>query len=588
MHVDTLITDARIYNPYIKKWQVADIALLNGKIFHVGDCVSQGLTATETIACHGAPVIPGLIDIHLHIESSLCTPYTFAQAVLPHGITTVVAEHHEMANIFGRAGIEVMVAASKHAPIDIFHGIPSSVPSTNTKLETTGGTIDASDLPALVGPEHPKVICLGEVMNFSTLLERFEELVGNPSAVDSAGMIDYLRTHHPLMPIEGHCPSIKGLDLSKLLYLGVDSDHCKQDIEGMRQRFTNGMFVEIQGKSVDVEIISYLQEHDVEGLWAFVTDDVPPDLLIRQGHLDQVVRQALQCGLSLEKAIVASSFAPAQRMGFRDRGAIAPGKIADLLILADDSSEFKIREVFKRGKRAQECLAVARPYAFPERFKHSITLVRTTDLSPIFTVAVPKDTVQALVMHKLEDSTYTEAVHRTFEQIEGVAIWEQEGQRVNLVVVINRYTKKLTYAQGFCDGDVLTNGAYCSTYAHDHHNILVIGDNTADMRIALDWVLSREGGICTASKGTITATIPLPIGGILSEAPMVELGQDVIHIQDELHRLGMRHPNPLMSLSTITLPVSPAIKITDKGLIDVATASLVPLFSKAEGSNHRQ
>lgn len=577
MTVDTLFSHARIFNPYTRNWSVTDIAVLNGKIFYVGDCTVAGIETKEQIECAGATVIPGMIDIHLHIESSLCTPHTFSEAVLPCGVTTVVAEHHEMANIFGRKGIEQMIAASRMTALDIFHGIPSSVPSTNAALETTGGTIDATDLPLLTGADNPDVICLGEVMNFSTLISEFEQLVTHPHAVKSSGMIAYLKEHHPLMAIEGHCPSIRGIDLAKLLYLGVDSDHCQQDLTGMAQRFANGMFVEIQEKSVTGEVVEYLQSHDVDTLWAFVTDDVPPDLLVEKGHLDHVVRKALAYGLSLEKAIIATSHAPAMRMGMRDRGALVPGKIADLIMLEGDPSLFSIGRVFKRGRPVESLVNSQEPYRFAPFCTESLALDGQTDFSPLFSIASEADAT-VRVMRKSAESTYTEEVHLDLRAEAGTLQWREAETPLNLVTVMNRYRKNLHFSQAFLSGDCLEGGAYCTTYAHDHHNILLLGDNEQDMRIALQWVLSHGGGICVAAGGTVAASVELPIGGILSELPMPELGACIASIQTHLHKLGMRHHNPLMSLSTITLPVSPALKVTDRGLVDVASASLVPLF----------
>lgn len=585
MTVDTIFLNASVYNTYLGMWVSADIAVLKGKILAVGKSDSLGLNGLETIECNGRPVIPGMIDIHLHIESSLCTPDTFSTAVLPRGVTTVVAEHHEMANIFGRKGIEEMIHASRQTALDIFCGIPSSVPSTSATLETTGGAIDASDLPYLIDG-NPDVICLGEVMNYPTLLNEFEAIAKDPESLVTTRLISYLHTRHPLMAIEGHCPSIKSLDLAKLLYLGIDSDHCQQDVDGMEQRFANGMFVEIQEKSLTQEIVDYLEHHHVEGLWSFVTDDVPPDVLVRDGHLDHVVRKALSMGLSLEKAIIATSSAPAMRMGLRDRGVIAPGKIADLIILADDSSAFTIDAVYKNGEAVQRSLEHQRPYRYQDFITDSIALDPKKDFSPIFDISIAHAATHqdVRVMVKRPHTTYTEAIIQRLAVADSLLCWEQAQKPINLVVVINRYSEQLSFGQGLCSGDCLNGGAYAATYAHDHHNILVIGDNRRDMLLALTWVLERRGGICVTSQGRVEAAIQLPIGGILSDQPMEALGRSVSSIQQTLYSLGMEHPNPLMSLSTITLPVSPALKITDKGLVDVNAGTRVPLLVKEQYS----
>jgi adenine deaminase len=237
MTVDILFLNARIYNVHIREWITGDVAVLNQRILYVGNDLESEFDASRKIECDGRPLIPGLIDIHLHIESTLCTPSEFGKSVLKHGTTTVVSEPHEIANVFGVEGIEEMIRLSEESPVDIFFGIPSSVPSTEPEKETTGGRIGPEDAVRLLR-KHPKVICLGEVMDFAGL--------GRMDAVRSANMINAVRSIRPQAAIEGHCPSIRDFELATVLFAGVDSDHCLQDPEGLKQRFAAGMFVEIQ------------------------------------------------------------------------------------------------------------------------------------------------------------------------------------------------------------------------------------------------------------------------------------------------------------------------------------------------------
>ena len=345
----------------------------------------------------------------------------------------------------------------------------------------------------------------------------------------------------------------------------------------MIQRFNNGMFVEIQEKSLTKEVVEYLQKHDVDNLWAFVTDDIPPDLLVKKGHLDHLVRKALNLGLSIEKAIIASSYSPARRMGLRDRGALSPGKIADMIVLDGEPNDFSIAQVYKRGEPVEHMLSKQEPYQFASYCTESIVVNPKTDFTPLFHVGSDVGAT-VRVMKKSAASTYTEEAFTHLESQSGTLQWQKSDEKLNLAIVVNRYSTALHFMQGFVSGDCLSNGAYCTTYAHDHHNILILGDNEQDMRIALHWVLSHNGGICVASGGEVACAVELPIGGILSNLSMDELGDQITRIQEKLHELGMRHHNPVMSLSTSTLPVSPALKLTDKGLIDVANASIVPLF----------
>ncbi len=582
MLVDTLFINAQIYNVFVKEWNTTNVAVLNGTILYVGDTEEVNISAKTIIDCNNKPLIPGLIDIHLHIESSLCTPATFAAAVLPHGVMTVVSEPHEIANVFGLSGVEEMIRASKEAVIDIFYGVPSSVPSTSINLETTGGTIDLKELEELVN-KYPEIICLGEVMNYRGLISDFPNIVTGEKDCKTLKLINYMQKQVPLAAIEGHCPSVRDLELAKLLFLGIDSDHCLQDIEGMRQRFANGMFVELQEKSVSPEIIEYLQSHDVEGLYSFVTDDVPPDILQDKGHLDYVVRKALKHGLSLEKAIIATSLAPAKRMGFHDRGIIAPGKIADFILLQDLSPDFKILSVYKRGVLFNSEIRHKTVHKFDPKFLDSFNLPVISISDTMYTLKVdPKfadrSTVKCRVMRKNSKNTYTESLTRSLPVSKGTINWSSPDADVNLAVVIDRYSGDAHTAQGLIDGVRLHNGAFCTSHAHDHHNILLVGDNIIDMKEALSWVIEHKGGMCTVSRGEIIASVPLPVGGILSEAPMKELSKDVYSIQQSLGTLGIDHANPIMSMCTLTLPVSPELKITDKGLIDVVKSKVVSLF----------
>jgi len=584
MLVDTLFTNAQIYNVFLKQWEINDIAVFKGKILYIGKSGDVDITASIIIDCKNKPLIPGLIDIHLHIESSLCTPTVFAAAVIPHGVTTVVAEPHEIANVFGLSGIEEMIRVSERAVIDIFYGVPSSVPSTNNNLETNGGIIDLKELKKLV-KKYPEIICLGEVMNYRNLISDFSKIVTEKKDCKTLKLINYMQKQTPLAAIEGHCPSVRDLELAKLLYMGIDSDHCLQDIEGMRQRFANGMFVELQEKSVTPEIVNFLQNNDVEGLYCFVTDDVPPDILVEKGHLDYVVRKAMKNGLSLEKAIIATSLAPAKRIGFRDRGIIAPGRIADFIMLEDLSSDFKIQSVYKGGVLYNSKTADKIIHRFDPQFLDSFNIPISLLSDEMFKLGVNpefegKSTIKCRVMRKNSNNTYTEPVIRSLPVVQGSINWSDPESDVNLAIVIDRYSGKAHTSQGLLDGIRLHNGAFCTSHAHDHHNILLVGDNIIDMKAALNWVLKQKGGMCTVSNGKILTSVHLPVGGIISEAPMEELSEDVHSIQQSLGALGIDHVNPIMSMCTLTLPVSPELKITDKGLIDVSESQIVSLFTE--------
>lgn len=577
MIVDTIFKRAKVYNVYIKKWEIVDIAIINGRILFLGDTTKVDISSYHIIECNEEVLIPGFIDIHLHIESSLCTPQEFSKAVIRRGVTTVVSEPHEIANVYGIDGIKAMVEASEGSLVDIFYGVPSSVPSTHNKLETTGGVIDKDELAILL-QDYPSIVCLGEVMNYSHLIKDFESIIHHSQEDKTLSMINYMKKKHPLHAIEGHCPSVRDIELAKLLYLGIQSDHCFQDVEGMKQRCMRGMFVELQEKSIQQDIINFITENDVDGLFSFVTDDVPPDILQNKGHLDFVIKKALSLGLPIEKAIIASSFAPAKHMGLRDRGSIAPGNIADILHLQGDPSNLDIEAIYKKGKKVEKEESNTTTYSFPPHFSNSIQIHPSFDITKELEMPYvgSNKSVKVRVMEKSSINTYTVEKHHTLEIKNSKINWQKSS--LNLVAVINRYNHSSVAAKGFMSGTKISQGAFCTSHAHDHHNILLLGDNKDDMMLAYEEVVKKQGGMCFVSDGNILSFIHLPIAGIISIKPIDELAKEVEILQELLKKHGITHPNPIMSLCTLTLPVSPALKITDKGLIDVKTSTIVPFI----------
>ena len=572
MKIDCLLTDGEVFNVYLKKWITADVAILDGKILFVGNASSVDFEPVKRISCRGGALIPGFIDIHMHIESSFLTPLNFARAVITRGTTTIVSEPHEMANVLGVEGIKGMIEAGEGALIDIFYGIPSSVPSTNSKLETTGGEIGLEEIKTLLNDEQDKIICLGEVMNYTDLMQLRE-----CRAMD---FVRYMREHYPFLAVEGHVPSIKGFELSKVLFTGVDSDHCMQNPEGLEDRLRMGMFVELQESSITVENMAVLRNQGCDGRFSLVTDDVPPDKLTKAGHLDLLIKLAVEMGLPFESAIIATTLSPAMRMGFRDRGAIAPGKIADIVFLSERSKDLPISWVMKKGKIVysstnNSCTLDPLDKSFNDKFYRTINTLPIEE--KLFRIEPPiKEGYQRCrAIEKNPANTSTKEIFIDVPARGGELLWQEAG--LNMVAVINRYGGD-SYALGLVGGNVIRGGAFASSYAHDHHNLLVIGDNVRDMTTAANWVVKSQGGMVFVSEGETEACMHLPIGGLLSENCAHEVAQASAAVKDALLNHGFKSSNPIMSICTITLPVSPALKITDKGLVDTLKVQIVPLF----------
>lgn len=567
--VNLIIKNVNVYNSYLKSFQLADVSILNGKILHIDKNKEAELTSETSVDGTGKYMIPGLIDIHMHIESSMMVPETFCNHVAKCGITTLVAEPHEMANVMGYKGITDMIEAGENCDIDIFIGIPSCVPSTSDVLETTGGIIDFSTMEELKKLE--KVICVGEVMNYRQIIQEND--------LEITKFLTKLREEDKNFPIEGHCPSLMGLDLSKFLYLGINADHTEHSFEEIKERFENGMFIEIQEKMLKKEILEYIHENNLYEHFGFVTDDVMADTLLEQGQLDGVMRKAIELGMRVEDVIYNSTFTNARRMNLLDRGAIAPGKIADFVLL-EDLNNLKVYATYKAGKcifhkNFKSNLNENESYRFPGEYYKSINMPELTEEAFKVKANINYGYVTVRAMEIKDGSTKTEEKHIKLKVENGYMDWENSECR--LAVVVERYGKNKGVGYGFVCGDVIKTGAAATSYAHDSHNVLVIGANIKDMSIALHSIDIMQGGMVVVENLEIKGALQLNVGGILSDKPIENISRDLKMVRNALIKQGYKHYNPIMSLSTITLPVSPKLKLTDKGLVDVASGTIVSL-----------
>lgn len=575
--VDLVIKNVKVFNSYLKKFQRADVSVLGGKIFYVDTEQRFQTAAQEELDASGLYMVPGLIDIHMHIESSMMTPKAFGECVAGYGVTTIVSEPHEMANVKGIRGVHEMINAAKDAPIDIYYGIPSSVPSTKKELETTGGVIDFEDMKKLL--VESDVICVGEIMNYRQIIKE--------NKLEISRFLEYLKQEQPDFIVEGHCPSLVDEELAKFLYLGIDADHTEHTLEEVKQRMENGMFMELQDKMLKPEVLEYINENHLYEHCAFVTDDTMADRLYEEGQLNKVVEKAIKAGFPVEEAIYCATYTPARRMNLKDRGSIAPGRLADFILLSSPEIIEPV-SVYKRGicihgekqqlkqSGSEEIDGIA--YEFPADFYNSVCI---GSLEPeLFSVAVTEDVeaVTVRVIEVQEGQTQTSEKHVQMRVRNHQLQWEESG--CLLMLVLERYGKNGNIGYGFVTGACIKEGAVSSTYFHDHHNLMVAGSNVQDMIAAASRVQAMHGGIAVAKDGQILSELPLPVGGILSDGTVKEIGLALKKVTDSLTALGYHHYNPVMSLCTLGLPVSPALKLTDVGLIDVIKGQRVPLIVK--------
>lgn len=569
MKVDLLVKNVKVFNSYLKKFKDGNVAILNNKFLYIDNNKNIEFEASSTIDGKNQYMIPGFIDIHMHIESSMMTPAPFCHHLSKNGVTTIVAEPHEIANVFGKKGIEAMIAAENSINTSIFYGIPSSVPSTSPDLETTGAILDFEEMKNLTS--NPKVICIGEIMNYRKVI------VDN--SLDICKFIEYVKKNKPQYAIEGHCPKLLDLDLAKFLYLGINGDHTEHTFEEFVQRFENGMFMELQAKSISSELINYIKENNLYEHFAFVTDDTMPDTFLHKGHLNVVIKKAIQAGINIENAIYCATFTPARRMNLHDRGVIAPGKKADFLLI-DNLKNLHITQTFIDGKEVyninSEAKYIPTDYKFPEEFYQSVRVEKINE--DIFQIPVnnKENEVNCRIIKVIDGSTRTTEIIEKLNVKNGYLDWENS--LYMLITVFERHGKNGNIGFGLVTRDCIKNGAIATTYAHDHHNLMVIGKNIKDMTKAINRIIELQGGICCVENEEILAEVPLPVAGILSEKTVQELGKEVEILREKMSQLGYKHYNPIMSLCTLSLPVSPALKITDKGLIDVNQGKIVNLI----------
>ncbi|MFJ5622352.1 adenine deaminase C-terminal domain-containing protein [Peribacillus loiseleuriae] len=569
MKIDMLIRNANVFNSFLKKFTKSNVAIIDGKFYYVGERDQAFFSADKVLDAKEKYMIPSLIDIHLHIESTMVTPATFSYGIIKNGVTTIVPEPHEIANVFGVSGVKEMMKASRDCVADMFYAIPSSVPATT--METTGGSIEIEDIDELLQTGEMK--CLGEIMNFY-------DVITDPTCKTNQ-ILNHIKTNYPDLIIEGHVPKLLDLELQQMIFAGVNSDHTHQTIEGMQQRIAAGMFLEIQEKSMTEEIMSFLTNEAVDEHFCFVTDDVMPDYFQKYGQLNHLLKKAIQMGMSPEKAIYACTYTPAKRMQMHDRGIIAAGKIADFLLVSDLES-FIIEEVYKDG---EQVFHHQKPYkqgvggkSFPESFYRSIVLNELTAKDFEVSLELEDGSYPCRIIEVNDGSTFTKEIHDTLSVSNGTLNWQES--KYGLIATFERYGKNGNRAHGLISGDIIKRGAIATTYSHDNHNLLVIGHNVEDMVLAANEVIRSQGGICCVENGEVLSRVPLPVGGILSEEPLEIVAEQVDHLTRTLKSLGYKHYNVIMSISTLSLPVSPALKITDRGLISVNEGKFVPLVVK--------
>jgi len=570
--VDTLITNVRLANVITGEIYPADIAIYGGKIAAVEPPGTEpAREARQVIDGQGRLAVPGLVDAHLHIESTLVTPAHFAEAVLPLGVTTVAEDPHEVANVAGIDGIRTMMAASADIPLKVEYLISSSVPSA-PGLETAGGEIGPDEVKALLALPH--VLGLAEVMDGASVVNEDPHAL---SILAACGGVDGQRVDSPGV-IEGHNPMLRGRALAAFVAAGVDSDHTLATPADLVEKARQGVTLMLQERYLSAEAIAALEQLPLDIGLCLVTDDVAPDYLLSAGHLDRMLRRVIELGMDPMRALRAATFNPARRLRLWDRGALTPGRTADI-VLVDSIEDFRARLVLVDGRVvAQEgrCLWRA-PAGDPmDSLMETVHLPRQQAADFIVPASISDGEARIRVIDCVPGQTLVTA---------GEAVVPVRAGRIELpadedmayIVVADRHGVHGGRSVGVVRGLGLKRGALATTYAHDSHNLAVIGRSPAEMARAANAVIDSQGGIAVVDGERVTATMPLPIAGILSRLPVAGVAEEVAAVGAALRELGLDHPYWLMRISTFTLPVSSGLRITDLGLVLAAERRLTSL-----------
>jgi len=555
--VDLLIKNGRVVNLFSGQIERKDVAIFDGRIVGFGDYPAQ-----KVVDIKGDFLCPGLIDGHVHIESSMVTIPQFARAVLPNGTTSVVIDPHEIANVMGLKGIRFMAESAKGIPLNVFIMVPSCVPATN--METSGAVLPATEIKSLL--KEPWVIGLAEMMNFPGVIYRDPEVLKK---------IEQAKGKR----IDGHAPLLSGKALNAYLTAGIRSDHECTILKEAKEKLSNGMWIMIREGSTarNLEDLLPLVTPKNSRRLLFVTDDRHPKELLEEGHINSIIKRAIQLGTDPVLAIQMATLNAAEYFRLDDLGAIAPGYRADLITF-DHLGRFQIKKVFKDGVLVAEGgKMISQPIGVSSSLKKGVkSSVRIKDIkSDAFMIRSHQPL--AKVIQLIPDQIVTKKVMKKVVLREGVALPDLKGDILKIAVV-ERHRATGNIGIGFVQGFGLKKGALASSVAHDSHNLVIVGTTDEDMTRAAMAIKKMGGGLAVVSGGKVLASLPLPIAGLMTDAPVTQVNHQLEALLQAAKSLGCKVPDPFMTLSFISLPVIPELKITDKGLVDVNQFKIVPVF----------
>ncbi len=547
---DLLIAGALVVNVFNRRVEPADVVIADGRIAGVGCYAWQ---ANETLKADGLVVMPGLIDAHMHLESTLLLPAELASLIVPLGTTAVISDSHELANVLGIAGIEMVAAASKDLPLDMFFMASSCVPAT--AWEDSGAALGVADVRALLG--NSRVLGLAEVMDIPAVL------AGDPSVLEKVQA-----AHSIGASVDGHGAGLAARELIAYVAAGIGSDHESTTVEEARARAALGMLVQVRegssAQNLDT-ILPLLASGELDESWCLVTDDVFPTDLRRRGHLDGLLKRLVAAGVPPAVAIRHASFVPARHYGLVDRGGVAPGWRADLA-LVEDLRDFRVHTVVKDGR-----VAARNGRCLEQRGPRSFTYENTMRLAPLeeAKLRLPLSGESCPVIEIVPDQIVTRRGTRSVHRRDGLWCFDPE-RDVLLIASIERHRASGRIGLGLVSGFGLTkSGAFGSSVAHDSHNLIIAGTNAGDMLNCAKVLAEHGGGFVVVSQGEVLAVLPLPVAGLLSVESALSVCRQLDLVNHALGTLGCPLEAPFGTLSFLALPVIPELRITTQGVFDV-------------------
>ena len=551
---DLALRNGRVVNVFTGELEGVDVVVAQGRVAGVGPEYEAG----DEMDLEGRFLVPGLLDAHVHVESSLATPPEFARAVVPRGTTTVVSDPHEIANVHGLEGIHYMLQASEGLPLSIFVMASSCVPAT--PMGTAGAELDAEALATLL--DHPRVLGLAEVMNFPGVI------FGDPGV---AAKLQAFRDR----VIDGHAPGVRGMALNAYVAGGPSSDHeCTTASEAL-EKLRRGLFLYLREATNARNLVDLLPALTQENRRrvALCTDDRQPPDLLEEGGIDAMLRVLMRGGMPPVEAIRLATLNPAEHFGLRDRGAIGPGRRADFLVV-ERLEEMVADQVFVEGKLvAQGGEALDWPLSAPPAPPSPSMKVDWERVD----FRIPARDGRIRVIRAIPDQIVTEAQEVEPTVLDGQVVADPARDLLK-IAVIERHTGSGRVGLGVVRGLGLRQGAIAGTVAHDHHNIVAIGADDASLSAAVRRVAEMGGGLSVARGGEAVASLPLPVAGLMSQAPIGVIRDGLEEVVRQARELGSPLHDPFMAMSFLALEVIPSLKITDQGLVDVDRFQPVDLW----------